>query len=80
MTIECPPSTPHFPDKKQTHVLPSYDRVPHQFNETPLLDKVSPGMRLSALKVFTRGKVLKKVTYKIFPSITRKIKITEENQ
>ena len=79
MTVEGPlPPIP--PQKKQTQVLPSYDRVSYQFNEAPLLDKVPPGIRLSALKVFTRGKMLKRTTYKIFPRITRKTKITEENQ
>ena len=31
---------------KQTHVLPSYDRVLYKFNETPLLDKVPLRMSL----------------------------------
>ena len=33
---------------KQTHVLPSYDRVLYKFNETPLLDKVP--LRMSPLE------------------------------
>ena len=51
MTNACPlkkkqKTTTNKQTNKQTHVLPSYDRVLYKFNETPLLDKVPLRMSL----------------------------------
>ena len=72
MTISCP-----FPPKKQTnkHTFYPLTAVSH-LNSMRL-----PSLTMSLpLKVFTRGKVLKKSRTKYFQESRKKSNITEENK